>query len=235
MKLIKPSIRNTDPLTPKSFTNPFFITMKKSFFIFFYLLSIATSTMAQPAPTLSNAQKQRQQQVRNIYAEAQQNAELQKNSDNEAAQYVTVTWPRMEAAVGKVVETIEYFSVPMTDEKTEMRYYSLQLVRRNYKRLEASIGDNYSEYLFDTKSGILLFYYEVHNNWWCDEQVKVETRCYFNADGSYSSGNVKLTALQGDKTPYYPAELQEINALDIQRESSRYSISFNTITNFTME
>lgn len=193
---------------------------------------LAVSTVEAQRP-LTASQKARQQIVRQKYTEAQQYADKQK-ADNYAGQYITVKWPRIEAAVGKVEETIEFFSLAKEDEKTSMPYYELLLVRSSQKRPEASIGDAYSEFLFDATTGKLIFYYNTHNNWWADEEVKMEKRCYFNVDGSFSSGSVKLTPRNGGNA-YYPDELQDIDGMDAQREMYRYNNAFDAVANFTME
>ncbi len=196
------------------------------------LLSIATAASAQRP--LTAAQKARQQEVRMKYAEAQKYAEQQK-MNSQTGQYITVTWPRMEAAVGKVEENIEFYSQEKEDAELSITFYELQLVRSRLKRPEAQIGDAYSEFLYDTDTGKLIFYYNTHKYWWADEEVKMETRCYYNTDGSFSSGSVKLSSPQGKGEALYPAELQDINGMDAIREQNRYQNAFNSIANFTME
>lgn len=197
------------------------------------LLFLVVAAVSAQKP-LTDEQKARQQNVRWQYAEAQKYAEQQKK-DNYAGQYVTVKWPRIMAAVGKVEETIEFFSQLKEDEKTSMPIYELQLVRSSLKRPEASIGDNYSEFLFDIATGNLAFYFNTHVYWWCGEEVKVETRCYYNSDGTFSSGSVKLKPVKGVGEPFCPEELQDIDGLDAVRESCRYKTSFDYIANYSME
>ena len=183
---------------------------------------------------LSASQKARQQVVRQKYSEAQQYADRQKK-DSHAGQYITVKWPRIEPAVGKVEETMEFFSDCKEDERTSMTFFELRLVRFSYKRLEASIGDTYTEFLFDTSTGNLIFYYHTYNYWWAGEEVKVERRYYYNAAGVVCAVSVKLTPRQGNGGAYYPDELQDIDGMDAMREQQRYKSAFDAMANFTME
>ena len=195
---------------------------------------LASSLSMSAQKPLNAAQKERQQAVRQKYAEAQQYADQQKK-DSYAGQYITVKWPRIEAAVGKVEETTEFFSQAKEDEKTSMTYYALLLVRSSMKRTEAQIGDAYSEFLYDTATDNLIFYFNTHNSWWADEEVKVETRCYYNADGTFSSGSVKMKPINGNGSAFYPAELQDMEGLEAVREQYRYKNTFEAAANFTME
>lgn len=198
------------------------------------LLLLLCSVCISAQKPLTASQKQRQQIIRSAYSEAQKHAEQQK-SDKHAGSTITTKWGRIEPAVGRVEETIEFFFTSSDDEKTDMIIHNLQLVRHSYKRPEASIGDMYEEYLFDTKTEKLMFYYMVQNNWWCGEEVKAETRYYYNSDGSFNSGNVKLTPLNGQKDSYYPDVLQDIDGYSALREQERYKSIFNATANFTME
>lgn len=209
-----------------------FYTIAKTSCMSLVMAFVPHGIFAQTPLTVS--QKQCQQVVRKAYGEAQAYAEQQKK-DKYAGNVVTTKWGRIEPAVGRVEETIEFFSDAKQDEKTEMQYHSLRLVRVNCKRPEASIGDVYEEYLFDTDTEKLLFYYRTNKNWWCGEEVKVETRCYYNADGSYNSGSVKLTPIQGQNESYYPEELQELDGNGALRSQERYKMIFDATANFTME
>lgn len=208
--------------------------MKTNIYIITLLTMLASALSMSAQRPLTAAQKQRQQVVRQKYAEAQQYAEQQKK-DNYAGQYVTVKWPRIEAAVGKVEETTEFFSQAKDDEKTSMTFYELLLVRSSMKRTEAQIGDSYSEFLYDTATDNLIFYFNTHNSWWADEEVKVETRYYFNADGTFSSGSVKMKPINGNGNAFYPDELQDLDGMSAMREQYRYKNAFEAVANFTME
>ena len=198
----------------------------------FVMLGFAQNVSAQKA--LNAAQKQRQQVVRQAYADAQAYAEQQKK-DRYTGNVFTAKWQRNESAVGHVEETIEFFSKDKEDGRTGMSYHSLLLVRNSYKRSEATIGDTYEEFLFNPDNGNLMFYFKTNNYWWCEEEVKVETRYYFNADGSFSSGSLKLTPINGQKQPFYPEELQELDGNDALMMQERYKRVFNSMTNFTTE
>lgn len=194
------------------------------------LFAAMTATAQRP---LNASQKQRQQVVRQAYTNAQAYAEQQKK-DRYAGNVFTAKWQRIEPAVGQVVETIEFFSNAKEDSQTGMTFYVPLLVRNSYKRSEATIGDTYEEFLFNTDTEKLMFYYKTSNYWWADEEVKMETRCYYNADGTFSSGSIKLTPLNGGAA-MYPDELQDLDGYDALRMQERYKQVFNSMTNFTME
>lgn len=196
--------------------------------IIFGALSLVTSTYAQRP--LTPAQKMRQQEVRTQYAQAQQFAEAQKK-DSEYSHVLTTRFNRMESVVGRVEETIEFYSNEREGEYAGVTCYDLWLVHRSIKRPQAILGDIYQEFLFSSKTGNLIFFYSTSSNWWAGDPVNVEYRCYFNEDGSMSSSNVKLKSQGTSSEPYYPDELQDYEGIDALKMQKSMKDAFNALVN----
>lgn len=143
--------------------------------------------------TLVSGQNAVVKDVRAKYAAALNRIKLEKAEPN-SANHVTVKNHHIVPAIGPVEETIEIFAYDANDGEmfpgaTLFKPYFI----RKKSESGALFGNSYTEYLFDTETGELIFYFDKRSSIWAEEEVDIESRAYYDKNGRFAKGDVKMT------------------------------------------
>jgi len=183
--------------------------MKKAIIVLFSL--ILASTLS--AQSLKEVQKN----VREGYADAMKMITMQAEEPNIATQ-LKITTRRTESGVGKCEYTTEFYGIAGEgcEEKTGdgKDAYALFFVRDKKHYLDASIGDIYWEYLYNSK-GKVIFSFEKISSFYAEEEVYIETRYYYDDEGKYAGGSLQIKSKENGRVlPVDEIEFDENGAVD---------------------
>lgn len=143
-----------------------------------------------------------QKETRAVYAKAMEKIQEQKEEPR-IGSIVTIKQPRNYSAVGMCETTTEFFCdvVPSDTEDEIVGSEDLcpYFIRQKFERKESLIGNDYYEYLPHPYTGNLMFYFHKSFIYWCEMEISVETRYYYNADGIFVGGTVQAKDIETGK------------------------------------
>lgn len=177
------------------------------------------------------AAQDRVKEIRQMYADAQQQIKNAKEEPHEV-QTLEVKYRRNEGGVGIVEETVTFYSNyagnAYLNEAGDA--YVPFFVRTKHEYKEAIIGTTSSEYLYDTNTGNLIFSFSKSNGYEDSDDMYCEDRVYFNQDGTLCQANgvVKQKADNKQATTYMADEETA------RKQGLRYMELFNSVMNPTL-
>lgn len=172
----------------------------KKIFVFSLTMLLALALNAQTAQ-----QKNRVAEVRKAYQEAlrySEESQMEPEMDNSAV----ITIKRMFGGSGMQNKKMEFFYTP-DDSRMEGTGWTLYFVRTSYNY---SARKFYDEYLFDKKTGQLIFCFRQNDSYETEKPAKEEYRSYFYKDGKHCQTIAQLKYEDGKTS--VPASMKNIGA-----------------------
>lgn len=147
----------------------------KKLLILSFAMFVAFAANAQ-----TTQQKNRVAEIRKTYQEAlrySEESQMEPEMDNSTV----ITIKRMFGGSGMQNKKMEFFYTP-ADERTDGTGWTLYFVRTSYNYAARKF---YDEYLFDKKTGNLIFCFRQCDSYDSEKPAKEEYRSYFYKDGKH--------------------------------------------------
>ena len=169
------------------------------------LLLVAFSAITLTLSAQTDEQKARVADVRRIYQEAGRLSEENRMAP-ETNNSMTVELQRMFGGSGMQTKKMEFY-YNVDDESEDGTGWTLYMVRVSYN---LSAQKFYEEYLFDERTGNLIFAFQQADDYDLPDGAKREYRSYFYADGKHCQTIGQVKASNGKTS--VPKDMKDLTA-----------------------